>query len=94
MALTDLRLVHLEDITPHYAETLRRWRERFLTNWPAIEALGHDEGFRRLWQFYFSYCEGGFAESILGDVQLIFAKPQAPGSLLIAGEANQEWAIA
>ena len=91
MAPTDLRLVHLEDITLHYAETLRRWRERFLTNWPAIEALGHGEQFRRLWQFYFSYCEGGFEESVLGDVQLIFAKPQA---IPIAGGANPERAIA
>jgi cyclopropane-fatty-acyl-phospholipid synthase len=79
---TDLRLVHLEDITAHYAETLRRWRERFQENWNEVSALGFDEQFRRLWEFYFCYCEGGFAEAVLGTVQLVFAKPLAKGSLV------------
>ncbi len=79
-APTDLRLVHLEDITPHYAETLRRWRERFNANWQSIEALGYNEDFKRLWEFYFCYCEGGFTEAVLGNVQLLFAKPRAPGT--------------
>jgi len=76
-ASTDLRLVDLFDMTPHYAETLRRWRIRFLDRWSEIEAMGFDERFRRLWEFYFRYCEGGFAEAILGSVQLVFAKPLA-----------------
>ena len=74
---TDLRLVHLDDLTPHYAETLRRWRSRFLDSWDRIEALGFDTSFRRLWEFYFCYCEGGFDEALLGSLQLVFAKPQA-----------------
>lgn len=74
---TDLRLVDLHDITPHYAETLRRWRERFEENWPRIRGQGFGEEFRRLWQFYFHYCEGGFREGVIGDVQLLFAKPRA-----------------
>lgn len=78
---TDLRLVDLEDITPHYAETLRRWRLRFLDRWDRIEALGFDQDFRRLWEFYFCYCEGGFAEAILGSNQLVFAKPLVRGSV-------------
>jgi cyclopropane-fatty-acyl-phospholipid synthase len=78
---TDLRLVHLEDITPHYAETLRRWRVSFHESRERIAALGFDERFRRLWDFYFSYCEGGFAEAILGSVQLVFAKPLARGTI-------------
>jgi cyclopropane-fatty-acyl-phospholipid synthase len=78
---TDLRLVHLEDITPHYAETLRRWRARFHESSARVEALGFDERFRRLWDFYLSYCEGGFAEAILGSVQLVFAKPLARGTI-------------
>ena len=80
-AHTDLRLVDLHDMTPHYAETLRRWRLRFLANWSRIEAMGFDEEFRRLWEFYFRYCEGGFDEAILGSVQLVFAKPLALGSI-------------
>jgi cyclopropane-fatty-acyl-phospholipid synthase len=78
---TDLRLVDLEDITPHYAETLRRWRMRFLENWDEISSMEFDDDFRRLWEFYLCYCEGGFSEAILGSVQLVFAKPMAKSSL-------------
>ena len=78
---TDMRLIDLKDHTPHYAETLGRWRERFLENWTDVQALGFDDEFRRLWEFYFCYCEGGFAEAILGSVQLVWAKPLAKGSL-------------
>ena len=81
-AVTDLRLVHLEDITAHYALTLRRWRDRFLENADEVRALGFDDAFRRLWEFYLSYCEGGFTEAVLGVVQLVFAKPLAKGSLV------------
>lgn len=44
----------------YYAETLRRWRRAFEDNWSAIELLGFDEHFRRLWLFYLCYCEAGF----------------------------------
>ena len=48
-----------------YATTLREWRERFLSAWPSIEPLGFDERFRRMWEMYLAYCEGGFrAKSI------------------------------
>ncbi len=69
-----LSLLHLEDITPHYAETLKRWRENFLARWDRLRALGFSEEFRRLWEFYFCYCEGGFRERFLGDVQMVFAR--------------------
>lgn len=74
---TDLRLVHLEDLTPHYAETLRRWRAGFLDRWDRIESQGFDEQFKRIWEFYFCYCEGGFDEAVLGSIQFLFAKPEA-----------------
>ena len=74
---TDLRLVHLEDMTPHYAETLRRWRNGFLERWDRIEAQGFDEYFKRIWEFYFCYCEGGFDEAVLGSIQFLYAKPEA-----------------
>ena len=80
-APTDLRLVHLEDITPHYAETLRRWKSRFHANWGEIAAHGYGEDFRRMWDFYLSYCEGGFNEAVIGSVQLVFAKPRASAAL-------------
>jgi len=72
---TDLQLVHLEDITPHYARTLGEWRRRFFANIDQVRALGFSETFIRMWEYYLCYCEGGFAERYIGDVQLIFAKP-------------------
>jgi cyclopropane-fatty-acyl-phospholipid synthase len=72
---TDLRQVNLEDITAHYTLTLARWRERFLQAADQVSELGYDERFRRLWELYLSYCEGGFAERRIQDVQLLLAKP-------------------
>ena len=72
---TDMRLVHLEDIGPHYATTLRRWRENLLANLDAVRALGYPEHFIRMWEFYLCYCEGGFEERALGDVQMLLARP-------------------
>ncbi|HXV64448.1 MAG TPA: cyclopropane-fatty-acyl-phospholipid synthase family protein [Vicinamibacteria bacterium] len=72
---SDLRLIDLDDITSHYTTTLRKWRERFLENVNAVRRLGFSEQFVRMWDFYFSYCEGGFAERYIGDVQLHFVKP-------------------
>jgi cyclopropane-fatty-acyl-phospholipid synthase len=43
-----------------YAATLVEWRRRFLAEWPAIEAQGFDLPFKRLWEYYLSYCEAGF----------------------------------
>ena len=72
---TDLRLVHLEDITPHYARTLHEWRRRFFCNIDRIRALGFSDTFIRMWEYYLCYCEGGFSERYIGDVQIIMAKP-------------------
>lgn len=72
---TDLRLADQHDLTPHYAETLKHWRRNFLARRQEVMALGFDERFVRLWEFYFAYCEGGFRERVLGDVQLLYEKP-------------------
>ena len=72
---SDLKLVHLEDITPHYARTLRTWRERFFANIDKVRDLGLPETFIRMWDYYLSYCEAGFAERYLGDVQMLLTKP-------------------
>lgn len=71
----DLRAVHLEDIGPHYGETLARWRDNFLAAMEAVRALGHPDAFLRMWLFYFAYCEAGFRERDLGTVQMLLAKP-------------------
>ena len=73
---TDLRTVGLKDLTPHYAETLRRWRANFEAAGPRLEDLGYDERFRRLWRMYLAYCEAGFVERRIGVVQMHLAKPQ------------------
>jgi cyclopropane-fatty-acyl-phospholipid synthase len=72
---TDLRIADVEDLTPHYARTLREWRARLRRNADAIRSLGHDDAFLRTWEFYFSYCEGGFLERHIACQQLILAKP-------------------
>jgi cyclopropane-fatty-acyl-phospholipid synthase len=72
---TDLRLIHLEDISPHYARTLREWRRRFFANIDKVRDRGYPETFIRMWEYYLCYCEGGFAERYIGDVQMLFAKP-------------------
>jgi cyclopropane-fatty-acyl-phospholipid synthase len=72
---TDLHAVHLEDLTPHYAETLKRWRSNFDASESELEDLGYDERFRRLWRLYLAYCEAGFAERRIGLIQTVLAKP-------------------
>jgi cyclopropane-fatty-acyl-phospholipid synthase len=73
--VSDLRLVHLEDLTEHYAETLRRWRQRMRENLPRMRELGLHERFLRMWEFYLCYCEAGFEERSTGLVQMVYAKP-------------------
>jgi cyclopropane-fatty-acyl-phospholipid synthase len=72
---TDLKIFHLEDIGPHYARTLAAWRRNFFDHLPEVRRLGYPDGFVRLWEFYLCYCEGGFAERQLGDVQMLLTKP-------------------
>lgn len=74
---TDLKLFHLEDIGPSYALTLAAWRERFNAALERVRALGYPERFIRMWNYYFCYCEGGFLERSIGDVQMLLVKPGA-----------------
>lgn len=59
---TRMQLIGLNDFSAHYAETLRRWRERFEAHEADLDGLGLDERFHRLWRFYLCYCEAGFLE--------------------------------
>jgi len=70
-----LSLVQLEDIGAHYPFTLRAWRHNLSEKGSQISALGYPPEFLRLWNFYLSYCEGGFLERSISDVHLLFAKP-------------------
>lgn len=71
---TSLLLVDAEDIAPHYARTLRAWRGRFLSNLDAVRALGFDDRFIRMWDYYLALCAAGFATGIFQDMQLAFDK--------------------
>lgn len=77
---SDLRMVHLDDIGPHYARTLADWRANFLARLDAVRALGFDERFIRMWLFYLGYCEAGFHERHLGTAQMLLAKPDWRGA--------------
>ena len=72
---TDMVIKQLHDYGFDYAYTLRDWRAAFMAQRDAIQALGYDDAFIRLWEFYFCYCEGGFLERTIGVVQVTAVKP-------------------
>lgn len=72
---TDMVIKQLHDYGFDYAYTLRDWRTAFMAQREEIKALGYDEAFIRLWEFYFCYCEGGFLERTIGVVQVTAVKP-------------------
>jgi cyclopropane-fatty-acyl-phospholipid synthase len=59
-----------------YAATLAQWRERFLAAWPKLKSLGFDERFRRMWEYYLSYCEGGFRAGSIDVRQMVFGRSE------------------
>lgn len=72
---TDMIISDLENINHHYAKTLNLWKKAFNKNQNKIIKLGFDERFIRMWNFYFSYCEGGFAERAINDFHILMSKP-------------------
>lgn len=72
---SDLRIYNLADIGPHYATTLRKWDENVKAHRDEIKALGYTDEFLRMWEFYLSYCEGGFLERAISDIHLLLVKP-------------------
>jgi cyclopropane-fatty-acyl-phospholipid synthase len=73
---TDMIFVDLEDITEHYATTLKIWRKNFFDKISEIRELGFSQAFINLWEFYFVYCEAGFIEKNIGDYQFVFSKKE------------------
>lgn len=65
----------IKDIGIDYAWTIQHWTKRFLDNWQQITQQGYDEKFKRLWLYYFAYCEAGFLEKKVSTVHLLAAKP-------------------
>ncbi|MFT5286080.1 MAG: cyclopropane-fatty-acyl-phospholipid synthase [Planctomycetota bacterium] len=74
----DLRIVDLEDIGAHYVKTLATWRANLFVKWSEARAMGYSDEFLRLWEFYFAYCEGGFAERHIGNVHMLLQRPGTP----------------
>jgi len=75
IATSRLGVHHLEDIAPHYALTLARWRRSFLANAEGVRALGFDGRFVRTWDYYLAACEACFATRRLGNLQLVLTRP-------------------
>ncbi|MBV9872271.1 MAG: class I SAM-dependent methyltransferase [Frankiaceae bacterium] len=71
---TSLKVVDRLHMGDSYADTLKAWRERFTADPAAIDALGFDATFRRMWTFYLAYCEAGFRSGYLNVVQLTLAR--------------------
>ncbi len=71
---TALRIHAVEDVGLDYAETLRRWRTRFLERVDAVRALGFDERFVRTWEYYLAVCEGAFRARHLSDLQIVLCR--------------------
>ncbi len=74
---TDWRVIHLEDIGPHYATTLRHWHDRFLAQIDEVRSQGYSDTFLRMWQYYLCYCESAFMERATGTVQMLMMRPEA-----------------
>ena len=88
---TDLRLNHLEDLSPHYARTLWEWRKAFHANLGRVRTMGFDERFIRMWEYYLCYCEGGFAEHFTGVLQVLFSKPGFRAEPLLPALERKEY---
>jgi cyclopropane-fatty-acyl-phospholipid synthase len=74
---THMKLFNLEDFGLSYAHTLKAWKERFMGQLDAVKNLGYDEQFQKMWEFYLSYCEGGFLERSISVVHLLLTKPRS-----------------
>ena len=55
----------------HYSNTLQKWRESFLNSWDLIAKQGFDSSFKKMWDFYFSYCDAGFKSKNIDLVQFL-----------------------
>ncbi len=72
----NLNIIGERAFGPDYARTLAQWRDRFHAAWPQIARNGFDEPFRRMWEYYLSYCEAGFTIGTINVRQIFFEKPR------------------
>ncbi len=72
---SDMVVRGIDDFGFHYARTIKDWRSRFNESFDSLRSKGYDETFKRLWEFYLCYCEGGFLERSISVVHLVAARP-------------------
>ncbi len=65
----NLNLIKVNSYPDDYAKTLANWRVNFLMAWNNITPLGFDETFKKMWEFYLSYCEAGFKSRNINLIQ-------------------------
>jgi len=73
---TDMQMIGMEEMGEDYAKTLEVWRQRFLSRLDEVKALGFDDVFIRMWDYYLCYCQGAFEERVIGTAQILFARPE------------------
>lgn len=64
-------MAEVDNIGPHYARTLKMWRERFIARFKDIEAMKFPQSMMKAWLYYFHYCESGFASGYLHNLQFV-----------------------
>ena len=89
-ARSGLTIRHTDFFGASYAQTLSEWSQRFHQAWPSIRSMGFDDRFRRMWDYYLSYCQAGFENGILNvglyqmsalsQIQLAGTRSNAPAS--------------
>jgi len=72
---TGFTMRSVEAMGPHYAKTLAMWRKNFNAAGDKLEAMGYDKTFRMMWDYYFAYCQAGFACRVIDDYQIVLARP-------------------
>ena len=72
VAEAGLKLVEENGFGEHYARTLSEWRDRFQTAWPELAKGKFDSRFKRMWELYLSYCEGGFRAGMIDVKHLLY----------------------
>ena len=71
---TQFKKLDFEDIGHHYVKTLSEWQKKFNHNLKNIFSLGFNESFARMWEYYFSYCQAGFQNKHISNIQVLWQK--------------------
>lgn len=72
---TDMVVRQIDDFGFDYARTIEDWRRRFHKAYSSLQKQGYDETFRRLWDYYLCYCQGGFLERSISVVHVVATRP-------------------